>query len=456
MFDKFFKIVDDLEANLPGFRYVVAVFVILVALGYLVLTYIGKDNLLLIIPGFFFILLAVLFIWLILSIVSPPSTDDATLKWMRKFLTIFVLFLFVGFTLTAITLAVTLTLYHVPERICREFPNNCVIPPAPPGDHDVQLAHAILKNQISRDWPAGDQTEFDSAYVMDKFLRQYGCGYCKLNNYAGLCAPDYTAQLCLASASVVRAAQTTAPRFLARRHNFHSGSGCAATQLAHAGTPAHIFGIDLSHTDADVDFASLPARGIYFVYLKASQGTGFVDPAFVRRWIAAGKAGLIRGAYHTLTSDDPKAQAALFLSAVAQVNSGSCDLGPALDMGIAQSFANAPGGNLTSFAAKAVQWLGTVKGALAAAAPGGVAAMPIVYVSAGTFPAAGTGTPALAGYPLWFGSYAVIGNPSVPLPWTGFVFRQFTDGHSGQVLDGLPYDASEFVGTPGELFALTR
>jgi hypothetical protein len=45
--------------------------------------------------------------------------------------------------------------------------------------------------------------------------------------------------------------------------------------------------IDLNHWEAPVDFAQINASGIVAVILKATQGTGFVDPTFAARAVAA-------------------------------------------------------------------------------------------------------------------------------------------------------------------------
>jgi lysozyme len=452
MFDKILQIWKDTEEKLPGFRYFTAAFLIVIALGYLVLNYLSKDYWWTVIPGFFLVLLAALFVWLVLTLINPPAGPDEITKGMRRFLVRFVLFLFVGFVLTIITLSATLALWQQPAAICREL--GCVPPPSPPDDHSVALAHAILKNAVSADWDHANTKIFSDANAMDGFLGRYGCRYCRLNAYQGLCPPDFTAGLCSASATAVAAAQSGS---VSRMPHLHRQTGsCARKNLTRAASPGRILGIDLSHIDHDVDFGALEAKGVYFVYLKASQGSHFLDAAFAQRWKAAGEAGLIRGAYHTFTTDPADSQAALFLSAMSHVEYGPCDLGPALDLGIAQNLSppNAPAGALSSYLKNAVQWLGVVKQKTAGS--GGRAPTPIVYASAGSVPDGDPSAQALAAYPLWFGNYAVIGSPSPPAAWGRYTFRQFTDGHIGQVIAGLPYDASEFNGTPVELLRLTR
>lgn len=81
-------------------------------------------------------------------------------------------------------------------------------------------------------------------------------------------------------------------------------------------------GLDLSAHNGVPDFDSIAAAGYSFVYLKASEGTGYRDPAFMRNYLAARRAGLAVGAYHffRFECDGPR-QAENFLGAI-----GACDL----------------------------------------------------------------------------------------------------------------------------------
>lgn len=94
-----------------------------------------------------------------------------------------------------------------------------------------------------------------------------------------------------------------------------------------AGTSAHVdversrypvWGIDLSAHNGVPDFDSIAAAGVDFVYLKASEGASFRDPAFMRNYSAAKRAGLRVGAYHFFRFDrDGTRQAVNFLDATA-------------------------------------------------------------------------------------------------------------------------------------------
>jgi GH25 family lysozyme M1 (1,4-beta-N-acetylmuramidase) len=70
---------------------------------------------------------------------------------------------------------------------------------------------------------------------------------------------------------------------------------------------------------------------VQFVYVKATQGTRYADPTFVRSVTGARDDGkLAVGAYHFLTTDDAGAQAANFVKQMQAA--GDLDLLPSLDL----------------------------------------------------------------------------------------------------------------------------
>ncbi|HVQ07925.1 MAG TPA: GH25 family lysozyme [Allosphingosinicella sp.] len=76
-------------------------------------------------------------------------------------------------------------------------------------------------------------------------------------------------------------------------------------------------GIDVSHHQGAIDWAALPAQGVDFAYIKASEGGDHRDTRFAENWRGAAAAGVRRGAYHFFTLCRPGAdQAANFIAAV--------------------------------------------------------------------------------------------------------------------------------------------
>jgi GH25 family lysozyme M1 (1,4-beta-N-acetylmuramidase) len=62
-------------------------------------------------------------------------------------------------------------------------------------------------------------------------------------------------------------------------------------------------GIDVSHWNGTVNWASRFASGIRFAWIKATEGVTFRDPAFGTNYVNAYRAGVIRGAYHFALPD---------------------------------------------------------------------------------------------------------------------------------------------------------
>lgn len=94
-----------------------------------------------------------------------------------------------------------------------------------------------------------------------------------------------------------------------------------------------IQGVDRSHNNSPIKLVDLVAKGIKFIWFKASQGNGFKDPTFQDSWHEAiATSGLIRGAYHFF---DPRydgvAQADLFLSCGVVFTNTGC-LPPCVDV----------------------------------------------------------------------------------------------------------------------------
>jgi lysozyme len=89
-------------------------------------------------------------------------------------------------------------------------------------------------------------------------------------------------------------------------------------------------GIDVSHHQGEITWASVAATGIKFVYLKASEGEDFQDPSFQRNLAGATGAGLRCGAYHYFTLNTPGLlQAHNFIRAA---RPGATNLPPVLDL----------------------------------------------------------------------------------------------------------------------------
>src|SRR3954463_7778594 len=89
-------------------------------------------------------------------------------------------------------------------------------------------------------------------------------------------------------------------------------------------------GIDVSHFQGRVDWSAVEGDGVGFAFVKATEGSTFVDPAFRRNWSALGETRILRGAYHRFrTGRHARAQPEHFL-AVFRIS--GADLPPVLDV----------------------------------------------------------------------------------------------------------------------------
>jgi GH25 family lysozyme M1 (1,4-beta-N-acetylmuramidase)/uncharacterized protein YgiM (DUF1202 family) len=97
--------------------------------------------------------------------------------------------------------------------------------------------------------------------------------------------------------------------------------------------PGPTEGIDVSHWQGTIDWATVRAAGKRFVFIKASESTDFVDPNYVNNVAGAKAAGLFVGAYHYADPDttpgDGAAEADHYLD-TAPLQTG--DLIPVLDL----------------------------------------------------------------------------------------------------------------------------
>jgi GH25 family lysozyme M1 (1,4-beta-N-acetylmuramidase) len=92
-------------------------------------------------------------------------------------------------------------------------------------------------------------------------------------------------------------------------------------------------GFDISHHNRNVPWDELLREGNVFVMMKATEGTGFTDTAFLDNWREAGRRGLVRGAYHVMRyGPDTEAQITQFASVLEQAQPRRCDLGAVLDL----------------------------------------------------------------------------------------------------------------------------
>ena len=183
--------------------------------------------------------------------------------------------------------------------------------------------------------------------------------------------------------------------------------------------------LDLSNNNGEPDWSRLKAQGIDAVYLKASEGTHFVDGTFAARRAAANKHGLAVGAYLFARPDASSAgiQASNFANVVKRL--GVNDLRPALDFEVPTKMSDAA----------AVQWARDCNQHIKSA----LGALPIFYTYSSYAQALHATTPIGAGF--WLASYSRNDGKehpfTVPAPWRKTVAHQFSSRCSVGGCSGL-------------------
>ena len=189
-------------------------------------------------------------------------------------------------------------------------------------------------------------------------------------------------------------------------------------------------GIDVSHYQGAVDWATVKTAGITFAFAKATEGDSEVDPDFSANWNGMKDAGIVRGAYHYFEpDDDAHTQAEHF---IATVQLGPGDLPPVLDIEVSE------GVSVEGIDDDIQVWLEKVGQAY------GV--NPIIYSDLSfieEYLASG-----FSAYPLWIAEYSESA-PTAPGDWKGWTFWQYSDRGKVNGVDGA-VDQDIYQGTEAD------
>jgi lysozyme len=221
-----------------------------------------------------------------------------------------------------------------------------------------------------------------------------------------------------------------------------------------------IFGIDISHYTQDgckcqLDWATVPTQKVFFVYLKASQGTVFIDDSFAPNWaLLQSMQNIHRGAYHFLSGDaDPTAQAQHFLTKLGKLSPQ--DMPPCVDL--EWDFRTVNGQQRDTWSEltpdqileRVQTWLDVVEKA--------TGRRPLIYTNAVWWADRvkdATKFKKFQGYPIWIADYSPAGRgqeiPQVPdnQPWAIWQFTETGALTQGGVPGKL--DVSIFKGTTAQ------
>ena len=205
----------------------------------------------------------------------------------------------------------------------------------------------------------------------------------------------------------------------------------------------HLFGIDVSHHQGQIDWAKVKAAGVNYCFMKATEGSTFKDKRFDFNWNQAKAHGIIRGAYHFFRPNAPvDRQVNNLVSKVGKLEPG--DLPPVLDAEVPQSWRRF---SLNQRLGMIRDWMEGVEE--------GLGIQPIIYLSPSFANEILQGSREVEKYILWLAHYTSRPNPRVPAPWSDWVFWQYSE--SGR-LDGIntnSVDLNRFKGTLEDLKKLT-
>nr|WP_311529141.1 GH25 family lysozyme [uncultured Ralstonia sp.] len=230
-----------------------------------------------------------------------------------------------------------------------------------------------------------------------------------------------------------------------------------------------LFGVDVSHyTSFAFPIEQLHTKKVRFVYIKATQGSDYLDPKFSNFWSRAGKlpkdSQVHRGAYHFLSCGDPgisaqawgKAQAATFVKVI-KANGGllATDMPPVVDLEWDKAKANGPDRWAQRKPAEIIEMVRTFLSTVEAE----LHRKPMIY-TAKSWWRERIGSEALFGtlssYPLWLADYPKTARASeVPnsINGTRWALWQYTEKATMAIGFNEPFDANIFKGTTSSFYS---
>ncbi len=210
---------------------------------------------------------------------------------------------------------------------------------------------------------------------------------------------------------------------------------------------ADVLGVDTSHwqhpSGQAISWNLLPAQGYKWAVLKATQGLTYTDSSFAADWVAAGNAGLIRGAYDfanpTSRTADAVAEARHFVAVSGPLRARNT-LPPVLDLEVTNGLSS------SQLVAWTKAWLVEAQRL--------TGRRPIIYTGLYFWTSAMGNSTAFTGYPLWIAAYRSAAPPP-PGGWPASTMWQYTstgkvNGIAGSV------DLDRFQGTATALSRLAN
>ena len=168
-------------------------------------------------------------------------------------------------------------------------------------------------------------------------------------------------------------------------------------------------GIDVSQWQGNIDFTAVKNAGIELVYIKATQGTSFVDPFFYRNYANAKNAGLLVGFYHYLTArseEEARWEAYHFVTVVEGLTG---EAHPVMDIEVVGGLNRESINQIAAAFLEGVKTYSNME--------------PAIYADLSIVEALDE---SLTGYPLWIAQYEVE-EPGNVSPWGNWAGWQYTD-----------------------------
>jgi GH25 family lysozyme M1 (1,4-beta-N-acetylmuramidase) len=204
-------------------------------------------------------------------------------------------------------------------------------------------------------------------------------------------------------------------------------------------------GFDVSHNNPNVNWSNTKSNGAQFVYIKATDGTTYIDPSFNENYTGATNAGLIRGGYHTARPDSSSgaAQANYFLAHGGGWTGDGITLPGALELKKIQAKAECFGLSTTAM----VSWIRDFSNTY----HGRTGRYPVIFTSTSWWKlCTGNASGFQNNNPLWIVRIGGDSPGELPAGYSFHTFRQYSD--SGK----LPGSQDRFNGDAAGLSRLAR
>jgi GH25 family lysozyme M1 (1,4-beta-N-acetylmuramidase) len=209
--------------------------------------------------------------------------------------------------------------------------------------------------------------------------------------------------------------------------------------ISSAAAQAAVLGLDVSDHQPAIDWSTVAADGAQFAYIKATEGTGFVNADFASQYDGAYQAGLIRGAYHFALPNESSgaAQASFFVA-----NGGGWTADGRTLPGVLDIEYNPYGAECYGLSQSAmVSWIASFADAYEAL----TSAWPVIYTPSKWWAACTGNYGGFAAHdPLWIVNYGTSAG-TLPAGWNTYTFWQYASSGT------FPGDQDIFNGSSSQL-----